>query len=263
MIDSAGNNHKRAQDPRIISLVPSLTELAFNLGLENHLVGRTAFCVHPADQIKNIPSVGGTKQVNWEKIDAAAPTHALVNIDENPKELAEALEARGIEVVVTHPISPKDNIELFQLMGAVFDREKESEALVDAFQKQWEALSALKPSLPERKVLYLIWNDPLMTVSQDTYISQMLAAINWKTLGHHDDARYPEVPLNGSTLEEADFILFATEPFHFQPKHLKAFSEQYPGLKAKLEIVDGEMLSWYGSRSVLGLSYLKQLAKTP
>ena len=258
--DSAGRPHLPAPTPRILSLVPSLTELVFDLGLGDYLVGRTAFCVHPANEIKKIKSVGGTKQVNWTKVEAAAPTHALVNIDENPKELAEALEQRGIEVIVTHPISPSDNIELFKMMGALFERETAANQLIERFLKSQKHLTAQVEGLPNLDVLYLIWQAPHMTVSRDTYISKMLASIGWRTLGHDETCRYPEVAEDSALFNQADKILFATEPFPFKQQHLDEFANQHPKLKDRLMIVDGEMLSWYGSRAINGLSYLTTLA---
>jgi len=258
--DAAGCRHLPAPTPRILSLVPSLTELIFDLGLRDRLVGRTAFCVHPANEIKKIRSVGGTKQVNWAKVEAASPTHALVNIDENPKELAEALEQRGIEVIVTHPISPSDNIELFKMMGALFERETAANRLIERFLKAQKRLAAQAEDLPNLDVLYLIWQAPYMTVSRDTYISKMLASIGWRTLGHDDACRYPEIPEDSALFTQADKILFATEPFPFKQQHLDKFANRHPKLKDRLMIVDGEMLSWYGSRSIKGLSYLATLA---
>ncbi len=259
LIDAAGQHHRQAQKAKILSLVPSLTELMFDLGLENSLVGRTAFCVHPKNRIKSIPSIGGTKQVNWEKVEAAAPTHALVNIDETPKELAEALSGKGIIPIVTHPIAPQDNLELFRFFGRLFDREDQAEKLCQSFDSAWEELKTIQADLPDRKVLYLIWKDPFMTVSQDTYISQMLNLINWHSLGHDENRRYPEVPSTSDSIEKADLILFATEPFPFKDENLKEFSQEHPEIKAELKIVDGEVFSWYGSRSIQSLRLLKQM----
>jgi len=263
LIDAAGRLHQQAGKAKILSLVPSLTELMFDLGLEDSLVGRTAFCVHPKERVKLIPSVGGTKQVNWKKVEAAAPTHALVNIDETPKELAEALNSKGIIPVVTHPIAPQDNLELFRFFGLLFNRERQADALCQSFNSAWDSLQKLRPSLPERKVLYLIWKDPFMTVSRDTYISQMLNLINWRSLGHDENRRYPEVSPTSQYFQEADFILFATEPFPFKEQHLKAFTKEHPDIKAELKIVDGEMFSWYGSRSIECLKLIKRMVVSP
>ncbi|MCW9045166.1 MAG: helical backbone metal receptor, partial [Alphaproteobacteria bacterium] len=106
-----------SNSPRIISLVPSLTETLFDLDLQDQLVGRTSFCIHPHDKIASIPSVGGTKAIKMQKFKDLAPTHVLVNVDENPKSLAEDIEALGVEVVVTHPLTPEDNLPLFRLLG--------------------------------------------------------------------------------------------------------------------------------------------------
>ncbi len=123
-IDAAGRLHSPAgADARIVSLVPSLTELVFDLGLGERLVGRTGFCVHPREALRAVPKVGGTKDVNLARIRELAPTHVLVNMDENRRETVDALAAFVPHIVVTHPNTPQDNLVLFALLGGVFGAE--------------------------------------------------------------------------------------------------------------------------------------------
>ena len=217
LTDWTGRRHAPAPDARILSLVPSLTETLFALGLGDNIVGRTAFCVHPADRVKGVKSVGGTKQVNWRKVAAARPTHAVLNVDENPKEMADEMTARGIVPLVTHPLSPADNGPL-------------------------------------------IWKAPWMTVGPDTYIARTLDLIGWRTWAPVANARYPEFAMTDAVLDNVDRVLFSSEPFPFTEDHLAAFRADHPDHADKAQLVDGEMLSWYGVRATEGLSYLKELA---
>ncbi|HBT41756.1 MAG TPA: hypothetical protein DEB21_07005, partial [Rhodospirillaceae bacterium] len=180
LTDWTGRRHDPAPDARILSLVPSLTETLFALGLGDNIVGRTAFCVHPADKVKGVKSVGGTKQVNWRKVDTARPTHAVLNVDENPKEMAEEMAARGIVPVVTHPLSPADNGPLIRLLGGVFGRPDAADDLAEHFEDTLAAVTAARP-MAETRVLYLIWKAPWMTVGPDTYIARTLGLIGWRT----------------------------------------------------------------------------------
>jgi len=261
LFDAAGTEHRPTGDGvRIVSLVPSITELLFDLGLDGALVGRTAFCVHPADRIKSVRSVGGTKQVNFEKLRRAAPTHVIVNIDETPRDLAEEIAGMGITVVVTHPIEVRDNIALYRLIGGLFGREAEAEALVSRFEDTYAEVQRAAEALPDRRVLYLIWKEPWMTVSADTYIARMLALIRWTTVGHDPDVRYPAIELSDAVLDGTDLVLFSSEPFPFTDRHIADFAEAFPGHAAKAHLIDAQMTSWYGSRAIAGLGYLGALA---
>lgn len=258
--DAMGVRHKRALNPRIVSLVPSLTELLFDLDLGPSVVGRTAYCVHPAAAVRKIPAVGGTKRANLRKLLARTPTHVVVNVDENPKELADALIAAGITVVATHPITVDDNLHLYHLFGAVFDREAEARALETRFFEHRSTLTERVRSLQERRVLYLIWKRPWMTVSTDTYISQILAEIRWRTACHEPKIRYPEVAIDARVLADIDYVLLATEPFPFRASHAKAFVEEFATSAGKVHLIDGEFTAWYGSRAIAAFDYLGDFA---
>ena len=252
--DDADTAHLPAgPDARILSLVPSITELLFEMGLESQIAGRTAFCVHPADRVQSIPSVGGTKRINMEKVAETGATHTIVNVDETPKQMADALADTGLQVIVTHPIEARDNLKLFRLIGGLFDRQDAAETLCVDFDA---ALTAIDDSLSARKVLYLIWQDPWMTISSDTYISRFFALGNLQTIGHDPAVRYPEVVLDEELLSNADHVLFSTEPFSFTETHLEEFRAAFPDHAAKAKLIDAEMVSWYGSRAIAGLRYL-------
>jgi ABC-type Fe3+-hydroxamate transport system substrate-binding protein len=262
LVDAAGQVHRPAgTSARIVSLVPSITELLFEMDLAEQVVGRTVFCVHPRNRVKSVTSVGGTKQLNMEKLERLKPTHVIVNIDETPRPLAEELARCGYQVVVTHPIEVRDNLALYRQIGALFHRRREAEELCVRFEAAFLAASEAARSLAERHVLYLIWKDPWMTISRDTYISRMLAQVNWRTVADDPENRYPTIELDDELLARTDLVLFGSEPFPFKQTHIEAFQAQFPAHAAKAAIIDAEMTSWYGSRAIAGLTYLADFAR--
>lgn len=264
LIDAIGQAHPTVASlqapPRIVSLVPSVTELLCDLGLAPWLVGRTGFCVHPADAVRTIPKVGGTKDVNLEKIRSLAPTHLIVNIDENEKPTVDALAQFIPHVIVTHPLVPRDNLALYRLLGGIFNADDKAARLCATFEREYAALAGL-PEHPPKTVLYCIWKDPWMTVSGDTYIAQMLAHIGWRHWVATDAAqagrRYPAFDWSQDVTASIDQVLLSSEPYRFTAAHVDALAQQ---LGKPVQLVDGEMLSWYGSRAIAGLRYLKRLA---
>lgn len=259
--DAAGTRHTPAEGLcRIISLVPSITELLCDLGLASRLVGRTGFCIHPKAAIRTIPKVGGTKTVNLDKIRKLRPTHVILNIDENQKATAEALATFVPHLIVTHPLAPLDNLGLYRLIGGIFGRLDESEELCSRFQSAFDALVAEKPV--QRKTLYLIWKDPWMTVSRDTYISRTLALAGLETLPDIAVSRYPEFSLGDKWLREADLVLLSSEPYMFRAGHVAELSGLSAFAGKPVRLIDGEMTSWYGSRAIEGLAYLREFRRS-
>ena len=260
LIDAIGVRHAPVTAPaRIVSLVPSITELLFALKLGDQMVGRTHYCIHPAPLVMPLPSVGGTKKIRHARLQALRPTHVIVNIDENPRELAERLMADGLQVIVTHPLTPEDNVSLYRLIGGIFNRVAEAEALAARFERTLAELR--QAAWPRRQVLYLIWRKPWMGINRDTYIARMLALVGWETLPAESEARYPELALDRALLDAADLILFSSEPYRFLPEDLESFARDYDCPSEKLRLIDGEMTSWYGSRAIQGLRYMGQLAR--
>lgn len=239
---------------RIVSLVPSITELLCDLGLAGRLVGRTGFCIHPGDVVRNIPKVGGTKDVNVRRIRELAPTHVIVNVDENRRETVRELAEFVPDVIVTHPLQPLDNPPLYRMLGERFDAQGQAERLAADFEREYAALLAAE--FPQRAVLYLIWRDPWMTVSRETYISATLALVGFQTVPAETQARYPSIDLD---LVECDLVLLSSEPYHFHAEHTQEL-ERLTGRPARL--IDGEMTSWYGSRAISALRYLGVYARS-
>ena len=255
--------------PRIASLVPSLTELVVALGLGAHLVARTGFCIHPADAVRGVPKVGGTKDVNLPKLQGLRPTHVLVNVDENRRETVDAIRAWPADVapqiVVTHPLGPEDNLALVAQLAACFGHvagvSERAAALAQALQD--ELVQTRVEAWPPQRVLYLIWREPWMTVARDTYLSRMLARVNLRTLpvlsgGDTGAARYPVVGGGEPWLAQVQQVLLSSEPYAFGEQHFDEARRLCPN--AQVRLVDGEMLSWFGARAVPGLRYLRALA---
>ena len=234
---------------RIVSLVPSITELLCDLGLAEQIVGRTGFCIHPREIVRRIPKVGGTKSVNIEKVRSLEPTHVIVNVDENEKPTAEAIAQFVPHLVVTHPLAPLDNLDLYRRMGELFGAQANAETLCAEFQAAYDDVAARK--YPARSVLYLIWKDPWMTVSRDTYISRTLGLFGLETVPENSKARYPE--LDDLEVDDVELVLLSTEPYRFEENHREELQVR---LKKPVHLVDGEMTSWYGSRAIRGLRHL-------
>lgn len=253
------------QAPRIASLVPSITELLVALGLGPYLVARTGFCIHPAAALAAVPKVGGTKDVNLAKLRRLAPSHVIVNVDENRLETAEALREFVPQVLVTHPQGPADNLALLAQLQAAFGHlpgvAERAEALATGLRQELAACAAT--NWPSRRVLYLIWREPWMTVARDTYIARMLAQVGWQSWpdslgGEQGAARYPVLRGDEPWLAQIERVLLSSEPYRFGAEHLGEAQALCP--QARVKLVDGELLSWYGPRAAAGLSYLRALA---
>ena len=259
LIDALGTQHEVAgATARIVSLVPSITELLFDLGLAPQVVGRTGFCIHPREGVRRVAKVGGTKSIDVGRIKRLAPTHLIVNIDENPRGTVEELAKFVPHVIVTHPLGPQDNLHLYRLLGAIFSREGQSVRLCQRFEQAYQETLSAAVIWPTQQVLYLIWKSPWMTVSQDTYVARMLAAVGWHTVAPKSDARYPTVELTASLLSSVDFVLLSTEPYSFRERHCVEMLDLLPSNShARVALIDGAMTSWYGSRAIQGLTYLR------
>lgn len=260
MIDAIGQQHERAHaDARIVSLVPSITELLIDLDLGANLVGRTGFCIHPREQVQPIAKVGGTKDVKLARIRELAPSHVVVNIDENTRETYTALKEIAPHVIVTHPNRPTDNIELFNLLGFVFDRNDIAAELCGRLRKTLQEAQRADAELPARRVLYLIWRDPWITVTRGTYIANMLRLVNWRTVPTMAAVRYPTLD-DLSLDEDFDVCLLSSEPYAFRGKHVEEV-RRLTADRTTVRLINGEMISWYGSRAIAGIGYLTRFAR--
>lgn len=261
LTDAAGTLHQAvsADEARIVSLVPSLTELLCDLGLTGSVVGRTGFCIHPRPLVRGIPKVGGTKDVRLDRVRELAPTHVVLNIDENTRETAEALARFVPHLIVTHPCAPQDNFALYALFGAIFGRQREAEVLSAALSAALADAAELRRQLGEEQVLYLIWREPWMTVARDTYIAGMLEQVGWRCLPADAESRYPSFEWGAPWLSGVDRVLLSSEPYRFRAADVTTVGKLCG--KACM-LIDGEQVSWYGSRAVSGLRYLTALRRS-
>ncbi len=259
--DWAGSVLPRAGPaPRIACLVPSLTELLFALGLGEHVIARTGFCIHPRAVVKRVRKVGGTKGPDLAALRELAPTHLVVNVDENRRESVDAAREFVPHVIVTHPLAPEDNPRLYRLFGAVFGRENEAEALCATFDAALQELVMRVAALPRERVLYLIWRKPWMTVARETYVSATLARAGYDTLPAAAAQRYPQLDDDDPAWRAADRILVSSEPYAFRERDARELSARH-GKPAQL--IDGEWTSWYGVRAIAGLRALATFRTPP
>lgn len=235
---------------KVVSLVPSITEALFDLGLtENEVIGRTKFCIHPEEKVKNVAVIGGTKNINIDKIKSLQPDLILANKEENVKEQVEAL-MDDYKVIVTNVETIEDNYYLLKHLGTLFNKEDKAQLFN---MKIYDVLHHAKINFAI-KVAYLIWNNPYMTIGSDTFIHKILEEIGFENI-FKDRTRYPEIQTED--LAEADLIMLSSEPFPFKEKHIEELKAFYPD--KKIMIVDGEAFSWYGTHIAKCEHYFKEL----
>ena len=243
---------------RIVSLVPSQTELLVDLGLENSIVGLTKFCVHPVHLRKSKTIVGGTKQVHYDRIKELQPDIILCNKEENTKEMVEELE-KIAPVHVSDIYTIDDTIVLMKQYGELFSvQEKASEITNDLSDLVIDFKSYIaKKSV--KKVAYFIWRKPWMVAGNNTIIDHLLSINKFENV-FANIPRYPEVDIS-SLIEtnKPDFVFLSSEPYPFKENHIKELKEILP--KGNIQLVDGEYFSWYGTRLLNAFKYYKNLHK--
>ncbi|WP_396596238.1 ABC transporter substrate-binding protein [Dokdonia sp. R86516] len=238
---------------RIVSLVPSQTELLVNLGLEDHIVGVTKFCVHPLHLRGEKEVVGGTKQVDFAKITALQPDIILCNKEENTKEIVERLQAIT-SVHTSDIITVQESLELILQYGVIFKKEKEAQQLATAITKErTDFLKEMKKST-QNSVGYFIWKEPMMVAGGDTFINTLLEEAGFTNAFTSVEGRYPEV--QAKQLVDLDYIFLSSEPFPFKEEHIALFKKN---TTARVVLVDGEYFSWYGSRLLNAYAYFRDL----
>lgn len=240
---------------RIISIVPSQTELLFDLGLNTDVIGITKFCIHPIEKFASTVKVGGTKKLNIEMIRALQPDLIIGNKEENEKDQVEELMAE-FPVWMSDIYTLEDAKNTIAQIGELVDRQPEAAYLNHLIHAGFTDLQtlALQNGI-DKKVAYLIWRDPYMLAGKDTFIDHILALNGLSNV--MNEKRYPQVQLHDLALLGPDLIFLASEPYPFKEKHLEEIRNVIP--KAEVMLVDGEMFSWYGSRLVKAVQYLFQL----
>lgn len=236
---------------RIISLVPSQTELLFDLGLEKEVVGITKFCVHPNNWYRNKTRVGGTKNLNFKQIDKLKPDIIIANKEENTESEIKQL-MKKYPVWISDIRNLEDALEMILLIGKLTKTNKKANIIVSSIQKEFELLK-----LKKKKVAYIIWKKPIMSINKSRFIHDMMHRCGFKNVFALAINDYPEISKKQLQKANPEIILLSSEPYPFKDKHIKEFQKICP--TAKIKLVDGEMFSWYGSRLKYASSYFQKL----
>jgi ABC-type Fe3+-hydroxamate transport system substrate-binding protein len=235
---------------RIVSLVPSITESLFDFGLtEIEVVGRTKFCIHPKTLITNVPVIGGTKNLNLDKIKALKPDLIIANKEENEKLQVEEL-GKYFKIWLTDIENLQDNQNFITDLGILLNKQ---ELALNFNEKVNVIFESSKKNSP-KKVAYLIWKNPYITVGSDTFIHEIIEKLGFTNL-FKDRKRYPEISVN--EMKEAEYVFLSSEPFPFQQKHIDELKKELPD--SKIILVDGEAFSWYGTHLSRCGNYFKTL----
>jgi len=258
LTDQIGTLHSFETTPkRIVSLVPSQTELLYDLGLEDSIVGITKFCVHPFHFKSTKKIVGGTKSVHYDKIRLLEPNIIICNKEENTQEMVEELR-KICPVWITNISTLEDNFQMITDFGQIFDKRTEARKWNDKLAFALSDFKNFITDIPVRKVAYFIWKNPYMVAGAGTFIDEMLRLNHFQN--HFVSERYPEIELEKMDEEnELDLILLSSEPFPFKAEDGYEISKSTQNAQAIL--VDGEMFSWHGSRLLKAFEYFKFLHK--
>lgn len=238
---------------RIVSLVPSQTELLYDLGLGDRVIGITKFCIYPDVWYRSKDRVGGTKNANYQKIRALKPDLIIGNKEENEKENIEQLMA--IAPVWMSDISNLDEaMDMISRLGELLDKKAESNQMIERIRSNFSVFSKTRnTSLIGKTVLYVIWNNPIISVGENTFIDDMLRRCGM--INYTKESRYPV--FETTTDVDPDYVFLSSEPFPFKEKHIKEIQIIFSG--SKVILVDGELFSWYGSRLLQAPDYFQKI----
>jgi iron complex transport system substrate-binding protein len=256
--DQIGNTITLASTPmRIVSLVPSQTELLFDLGLEDRIVGITKFCVHPYHLKSTKKIIGGTKKVHIEKIRLLQPDIIIANKEENTEEIVAAMQAIA-PVWVSNVITVGDSLQMIEEFGKIFAVRTSASQWVNKINYGLEDLNRYMADKEVKKAAYFIWKDPYMAAGGDTFVNEMLKLNKFENIYEGRDGRYPEVIVQKMKIQgDPQVLLLSSEPYPFKDED--AFELGRHTHHAQTIFADGEMFSWYGSRLVKAFPYFKQL----
>lgn len=251
-VDQLNNSIKLSNYPkRIVSLVPSQSELLWDLGLKDELVGITKFCIHPAEMFNSVTRVGGTKALDIEKIRSLHPDLIIGNKEENEKSQIELL-SKEFNVWMSDINNLSEAIQAIELIGHLTHKEEKAQMIVQDIKRSFETLPQVNKS-----VLYFIWKNPYMAVGKNTFIGDLLYRLGLKNALQDAKLRYPELSIDEIKNLNPEFIFLSSEPYPFQEKHVKELQELVPN--TQIILVDGEMFSWYGSRLQYSAQYFSTL----
>ncbi|MCP4726215.1 MAG: cobalamin-binding protein [bacterium] len=260
-IDARGKEVRLPPKPeRIVSFICSVTETLFELGLDNRIIGRTNYCIHPAIKVEEVQKIGGPKNPDIDLILSMKPDLLIANIEENEKKDIEILEGSGIPVYVTYPRTVKESRDLIKILGEITGTVDKASLLCEKAGREIESVvQKVKTVSKKPRVVYLIWRKPFMTVNRDTYINDLIDFCGGINIFADSNDRYPVINLEEIIESKPDVIFFPSEPFPFKEKHTREFREfnEIPAVSnTDLRLVDGEMFSWFGYRIIPGLKYI-------
>lgn len=244
---------------RIVSLCPSLTELVFDLGRGSDLVGITDWCVHPADKVAAIETVGGTKTPRIARIVELSPDLVLMNEEENRIEDAQALRNAGVELHSSMPRDAAATAQMVRSIGAAIERSGEAERIARDIEARTQRVVQSARNLKRVTWAYLIWRKPTMTVNRETFVSALLDQAGGRNVFGDAPERYPTIDLQDIVAKSPDVVLLCTEPFPFKEKHRDELAADTGFSRERFVIADGELLSWHGSRTPSGIDYAESL----
>lgn len=237
---------------RIISLVPSQTELLFDLGLEAETIGITKFCIHPSAWYKTKEKVGGTKTLQLNKIRNLKPDLIIANKEENVKDQIEEL-AKDFPIWLTDVNNLEDALQMINNIGALTGKKATSLTLAGQIKQNFKKIKLLPSPM---RTSYLIWQKPYMTIGGDTFIHDMLYRCGFQNVFTGQN-RYPQTTVSELITKNCELLLLSSEPYPFKQKHIDELSKLLP--HTKIVLVDGEFFSWYGSRLIKAPQYFKNL----
>ncbi|MFK7771798.1 MAG: ABC transporter substrate-binding protein [Saprospiraceae bacterium] len=241
---------------RIVSLVPSQTELLFYLGLDEEVVGITKFCVHPHVMFKSKPRVGGTKKYNFEKIQSLEPDLIIGNKEENDQTQIELLE-KEYSIWMSDIFNLEDALEMILEIGKIVNKESAAEVLIEKITDSFQHCEqVIRQFIHRPRVAYFIWKNPTMVAASQTFIHEMLEIAGFENI-FATETRYPQISDPQLATARPEVILLSSEPFPFKEKHVKEIQAVCPD--AEIKLVDGEIFSWYGNRLLLAGTYFKKL----
>ncbi len=240
---------------RIVSLVPSQTELLYDLGLGDNVVGITKFCIHPDEWFRTKPRVGGTKKINFEKIHELNPDLIIGNKEENDQSQIEELMLR-YPVWMSDIKNLDDALNMIEKIGELVNKKNEAIKISEDVKSAFDNFKLQTLNLKRSSAAYLIWKDPLITVGSDTFIHDMLSRCGLKNV-FSSQKRYPEIKDEDLRMLQPDLVLLSSEPYPFKEKHREEFQSLYPG--SAVLLLDGELFSWYGSRLLRAPDYFRSL----
>lgn len=256
-IDQLNNEINLPTTPkRIVSLVPSQTELLFDLGLNEEVIGITKFCVHPQKWLQQKTKIGGTKNINIQKIKELQPDLIIANKEENIKEQIEALQS-FCPVWISDVNNLHDALAMIKSIGEIINRKQEAESLVNNIRNKFLQLNAYNI---QHKTCYLIWREPYMTIGGDTFINDMMKHCGLINV-YENEMRYPTIALEDLVNKKCELVLLSSEPYPFKQKHIEEIKSQIKNFELQFLLVDGEMFSWYGSRLLKTADYFIELRK--